>query len=187
MSKIDHSLFSAHEHALEEAFGVCPKCSSKLCLRHGKSGAFVGCSTYPACDFTKPLHETESSEIKVIDGSECPECGHTLSIKKGRYGLFIGCTHFPECHHIEPIKKEDDTKLDCPSCHQGHLVKRTNKYGKNFFACNNYPKCKYLLNHPPVQHTCPECDWPIMIKKSHHGEDVLQCPQRNCGHTIPTA
>ena len=110
MSKIDHSLFSAHEHALEEAFGLCPLCEGKLRLKHGKSGKFIGCSQYPECEYTKPLHETETTELKKIEGSHCPECEAQLAIKKGRYGLFIGCTNFPECHHIEPIKKEDDTR-----------------------------------------------------------------------------
>ena len=180
MSKIDHSLFSAHEHALEEAFGLCPECGAKLHLKHGKSGKFIGCSQYPNCSYTKPLHETETTELKKIEGSHCPECDSQLAIKKGRYGLFIGCSNFPECHHIEPIKKESDTKLTCPLCKEGHLVKRTNKYGKNFFACSEFPSCKYAVNHPPVNKTCPKCSWPIMTEKTTHQSKVLQCPQRTC-------
>ncbi|MBU5445169.1 MULTISPECIES: topoisomerase DNA-binding C4 zinc finger domain-containing protein [unclassified Paenibacillus] len=33
--------------------GVCPKCSSPLVQRRGKNGAFIGCSGYPKCRFTK--------------------------------------------------------------------------------------------------------------------------------------
>lgn len=33
MSKIDHSLFSAHEHALEDAFGDCPDCGKPLHIK----------------------------------------------------------------------------------------------------------------------------------------------------------
>lgn len=185
MSKIDHSLFSAHEHALEEAFGVCPLCEAKLQMRHSKSGAFIGCSRYPECDFSKSLHETQSSEIKQIEGSICPECSAPLSIKRGRYGLFIGCSNFPECHHIESLKQQDDTKLSCPSCDGGHLVKRANKFGKNFYACSEYPKCKYAVNHQPVSKSCPECNWSIMLERKTAGGKSLQCPQRNCGHKIP--
>ena len=32
--------------------GICPKCGGKLVLRHGKYGAFYGCSNYPDCRFT---------------------------------------------------------------------------------------------------------------------------------------
>lgn len=35
--------------------GICPRCHSKLVVRHGKNGDFVGCSNYPKCRFTKPL------------------------------------------------------------------------------------------------------------------------------------
>lgn len=185
MSKIDHSLFSAHEHALEEAFGTCPHCEAKLKMRHGKAGAFIGCSRYPECDFSKPLHETQSSEIKQIAGSVCPECSALLSIKKGRYGLFIGCTNFPNCHHIESLKQHDDTKMACPVCQQGHLIKRANKFGKSFYACSEYPKCKYALNHLPVDKACPECAWPIMQERHSAHDKYLQCPQKACACKLP--
>lgn len=34
---------------------VCPKCGSELVRRRGKYGAFLGCSTYPDCDYTEKL------------------------------------------------------------------------------------------------------------------------------------
>ena len=33
---------------------LCPKCGAELHLRKGKKGLFLGCSTYPACDYLKP-------------------------------------------------------------------------------------------------------------------------------------
>ncbi len=35
------------------ALQVCPKCGGALRVRHGSRGAFVGCSTWPACTYTK--------------------------------------------------------------------------------------------------------------------------------------
>lgn len=187
MSKIDHSLFTASEHALEEAFGVCPECGEKLRIRNSKNGRFVGCSAYPECDYSKPLHDVETQQIKIIEGSQCPQCQSELAIKKGRYGLFIGCTNFPECHHIAKISQQSDTKLTCPSCNKGHLIERTNKYGKRFFACNRYPDCKYLLNDKPVAHECPKCQWPVMVVKSSGDKTVLKCPQKQCGEKVITS
>jgi len=184
VSKIDHSLFTANEHALEQAFGLCPKCDAQLQLRRGKAGAFVGCSQYPQCDFSKPLHATETAEIKVIEGSHCPQCASQLVIKKGRYGLFIGCSNFPECHHIESTKQQDDVKVDCPACESGQLLKRANKFGKNFYPCNSYPKCKYALNMPPIAHPCPQCEWPLMQEKTSANGIIWQCPQRQCMHKM---
>jgi restriction system protein len=35
------------------AVRMCPKCGGKLIERRGKYGPFVGCSTYPACEYTE--------------------------------------------------------------------------------------------------------------------------------------
>lgn len=178
MSKIDQSLFSIS--ASEQAFGPCPKCGTKLNIRRSKTGAFIGCSNYPECDFTKSLHEYESPEIKTIEGSSCPSCQSQLVIKKGRFGLFIGCGDFPKCDYIESSDSGEDTQLECPLCRKGHINKRTNKFGKSFYACDNYPKCKYLLNLPPISYPCPECYWPIMQQKKGSVEVELLCPQKHC-------
>ena len=177
MSKIDHSLFSAHENAMEQQYGQSPDCGKDLHVRNSKNGPFIGCSGYPECHYAKPLHDTQTTVLKVIEDSHCPECGSTMAIKKGRYGMFIGCTNFPECHHIEGTKAQQDTLVDCPKCKEGHLIDRTNKYGKRFFACNRYPQCRYVVNFAPVPEPCPACGWAIMVDK----KGQLVCPQPLCG------
>lgn len=34
---------------------ICPKCGAELVRRNGKYGPFLGCSTYPKCDYTEKL------------------------------------------------------------------------------------------------------------------------------------
>ncbi|WP_265448576.1 topoisomerase DNA-binding C4 zinc finger domain-containing protein, partial [Aeromonas salmonicida] len=53
MSKIDHHLFSAHEHGFERE--PCPQCGAELVIRQGKHGPFLGCSAYPSCDYIRSL------------------------------------------------------------------------------------------------------------------------------------
>lgn len=101
-----------------------------------------------------------------------------MAIKKGRYGMFIGCTNFPACHHIENAKPQTDTSVTCPKCQKGHLLDRTNKYGKRFFACNRYPECRYVVNFAPVEKTCSDCGWAILVEK----KGSLVCPQPLCGY-----
>lgn len=36
------------------ALGACPQCGKALVARRGKFGAFIGCSAYPKCRFTRP-------------------------------------------------------------------------------------------------------------------------------------
>lgn len=185
MSKIDNSLFSVNKGALKDAYGDCPDCGGELSIKHSKNGPFVGCLNYPTCEYKRALNSLPETEVvKTIEGSKCPQCSASLVIKKGRYGLFIGCEKFPECGYHEPINKADDTHLTCPSCNKGHLVARTNKFGKSFYACDAYPKCRYIVNHTPVKQDCPECQWPIMVEKKVGGKQILECPQRRCGHRL---
>ncbi|MDF2179758.1 topoisomerase DNA-binding C4 zinc finger domain-containing protein [Aliiglaciecola sp. CAU 1673] len=184
MSKIDHSLFSADEHALQHAYGDCPECSAKLQIRSGRSGPFLGCSRYPECHFSKPLHEFEYTQVKEIEGSQCPQCGAPLAVKKGRFGLFIGCTNFPQCHHIEKLNRPGEALLACPACKKGQLHKRSNRYGKSFYACDQYPDCRYVLNFEPVPQPCPCCGWPLMVSRTSASGPFLQCPQRECQHKV---
>lgn len=182
MSKIDHSLFSTHEHALEKEYEVCPECGSEVVIRHGKSGPFLGCASYPQCDYTRALVEHDATFIKVLEGSSCPQCESELAVKNGRYGMFIGCTNFPECHFIAHDSEPEESLPNCPECQKGTLTKRSNKSGKTFYSCNAYPKCKYILNHHPIAQTCQACGWQVMIEKKTAQGTVLQCPQKSCGH-----
>lgn len=184
MSKIDHSLFNANQHALEKEYEVCPQCGCELVMRHSKNGPFLGCAAYPKCDFIRPLHQHDTAVLKVLDDNLCPECDSPLAVKNGRFGMFIGCTNFPQCHYIADQKQQqpEQNLVTCPKCHDGRLTKRSNKYGKTFYSCDAYPKCKYSLNYEPVAHACPQCDWPVMVKRNLAGGPVLQCPQKSCGH-----
>lgn len=185
MSKIDHSLFAAQQHALEKEHEACPKCGSELVIRNSKTGPFLGCSSYPQCDYIRSLHHHDTSTIKVLDDTPCPECGHALAVKNGRFGMFIGCTNYPECHHIADMKAEQEKPAElpqCPQCKKGHLVKRASKSGKSFYSCDSYPKCKYSLNYEPVDTPCEACGWPVMVKRNMAQGAVLQCPQKSCAH-----
>lgn len=184
MSSSDKPLFTQHEHALEHAYEDCPECGGKLTLKNSKSGPFIGCTQYPSCDYTRPLVEHTQVEDQVLPGTECPECGSELAVKQGRYGMFIGCTNFPQCHHIEHEEPQAQSEVDCPSCGKGKLQERQSRYGKTFYACDSYPKCKYAVNHLPVEETCPDCGWPIMVKRSMASGEVLMCPQKKCGCKI---
>jgi len=186
MSKIDSSLFSAHEHALEKEYELCPECGSELSVRHSKHGSFIGCNNYPNCQYIRPLVQHEAMEAQVIQGSKCPECGHELAVKSGRFGIFIGCTQYPQCHHIErPDHSDEAETVPCPQCKQGTLEHRTNRYGKGFYACSCYPKCKFLVNYPPVAETCPDCGFGILVQRKGSAGSRLECPNKPCKFKRP--
>ncbi len=185
-SKIDHTLFSAHEHALEHE--PCPQCQGELALKHGKHGPFLGCTQYPSCDYIRPLHQNDGHIVKAL-GVACPECQHELVLRQGRYGMFVGCSDYPNCHHIESInapeeKQEESEKLVCPECNTGHITERNNRFGKTFYACDNYPKCKFAVNLKPVAGTCEACGFGLLVEKKLASGPRIQCASRKCQHVV---
>ncbi|WP_371187397.1 topoisomerase DNA-binding C4 zinc finger domain-containing protein [Thalassotalea maritima] len=182
MSKDSKPLFSQHEHALEKEYGVCPECGGELHIRNSKSGAFLGCGNYPNCRYSRPLVEQEKFEQQVLAGTECPLCGTELAVKQGRYGLFIGCTNFPQCHHIEHEQQQQLDDIECPQCQSGHLQEKHSRYGKTFYACDNYPKCKYAVNYEPVAGTCEQCGFSLLLKRHMAAGEKLQCASKKCCH-----
>ncbi len=172
--------------ALDEA---CPKCGKPLTVRLGRRGRFIGCSGYPECDYTRNVDEGDSAEkepMQLIEGRQCPDCGAPLAVRSGRYGKFIGCSAYPQCRHIEPLEKPQDTQVQCPECKQGTLLQRKSRYGKLFYSCSNYPKCKYAVWNPPLAEPCPQCHWPILTLKTTKRRGMEKvCPQKECQYTEP--
>ena len=71
---------------------TCPSCGEgRLSLKVGKFGAFVGCSNYPDCRFTRQLAET-GDKAALADGKvlgKDPETGLDVSVRTGRFGPYI--------------------------------------------------------------------------------------------------
>ena len=91
----------------DRIIGTCRKCDSDLIIRKSKKGSrFIGCSSYPKCDFTLPL--PKSGQIVVTD-KQCKEHGlyFIRIINKGKRPWDIGCPH---CNYIEWQKKLDEEK-----------------------------------------------------------------------------
>ncbi|TAN60765.1 MAG: type I DNA topoisomerase [Magnetospirillum sp.] len=74
---------------------VCPTCNAgRLSLKLGKFGAFIGCSVYPECRFTRPLTsgetagDEETREGPKELGNE-PATGLPVTLRKGPYGHYV--------------------------------------------------------------------------------------------------
>jgi len=71
---------------------ACPSCGEgQLSLKVGKFGAFVGCSNYPDCRFTRQLAET-GDKAALADGKVLgtdPETGFDVTVRTGRFGPYI--------------------------------------------------------------------------------------------------
>ncbi len=71
---------------------LCPSCGSgRQSLKLGRFGAFIGCSNYPSCRFTRPLGlegESEGAAAETVLGID-PQSGCKIALKKGPYGQYV--------------------------------------------------------------------------------------------------
>ncbi len=75
---------------------ICPRCGKgKLGLRLSKFGAFIGCSEYPECKYTRPLLTPEEGDTQGQEepfqrqlGTD-PQTGFAVVVKKGPYGFYV--------------------------------------------------------------------------------------------------
>ncbi len=84
----------------------CPLChEGRLSLKLGRYGAFVGCSNYPECKYTRQLgsEDVGDGEAQQADGptilGKNPENGEDVVLKIGRFGPYV------ECKHSEELKR----------------------------------------------------------------------------------
>ena len=67
----------------------CPNCGTgRLNLKAGKFGAFVGCSNYPECRYTRQLAADSEATADRSLGQD-PETGRDVWVKAGRFGPYI--------------------------------------------------------------------------------------------------
>lgn len=165
----------------------CPECGGQLSIRLGRNGRFVGCTHYPQCKYTRNLGATtEQPVLEIVEGRQCPKCQAPLVVKTGRYGKFLGCSAYPACRHIEPLEKPMDTGVVCPECGRGTLIKRKSRFGKLFYSCSTYPNCGYAVWNPPIQESCPNCQWPLLTLKTTKRRGMEKvCPRKDCSYTAP--
>jgi DNA topoisomerase-1 len=142
---------------------TCEKCGSPMVQRMGKRGPFLGCSGYPKCKNIVEM-DAEGKPVKPIDtGISCEKCGSPMVVKKSFRGPFLGCSAYPGCRSTKQLPPELKEKLkkdmpaaaakpkavaidappdiQCPEC-GGPMKLRPGRWGKYFFGCNKYPKCK---------------------------------------------
>ena len=162
------------ELTTEQTDLTCPQCGKPVIIRFGRHGKFFGCSGYPDCKYTAPISEEEKRAAETAPtGKMCPECGKELVLKRGRYGVFLGCSGYPDCKHTERI--ENKLGIRCPKCGTGDIVERRSKRGRNFYGCNRYPECDFVLWNKPTGETCPICKSPLVYRKNE-----IICSNKEC-------
>ncbi len=75
---------------------LCPACrNGRLGLKLGRYGSFIGCSNYPACQYTRRFGidtgaeggETLKEGVRALGVH--PETGEEITVRRGPYGLYV--------------------------------------------------------------------------------------------------
>ena len=105
---------------------ACENCGAPMAVKHGRFGAFLGCTKFPECRTTRPL-------VKEV-GVACPLCEKPVVERKTKTGrLFYGCSDYPSCTFISWNKPTGEL---CPVC-GAFLVEKKLKNQPAVAECSN--------------------------------------------------
>ncbi len=99
---------------------ACPSCGTgQLSLKLGKFGAFIGCSNYPECKFTRTLTNTsadgdangERAGVGIL--GQDPATGNEITLRDGRFGAYVqqGDGEKPKPKRVSLPKNIDSREL----------------------------------------------------------------------------
>jgi DNA topoisomerase-1 len=154
----------------------CKLCSSgELSLKNSfRGGAFIGCSNYPECKFTRPLSKAKAAaqynlaEPKLLGQNDK---GKDIYLKNGRFGPYL---------QYEKEKEELETKKK-----KGRKKKNENEHLKNVSIPKgidvdsvDLDKAKYLCSLPKVLGQHPENKQDITLNSGRFGP-YLKCENKS--------
>ena len=158
----------------------CKLCANGLLsLKNSfRGGAFIGCSNYPECKFTRPLskakaaQQSQLAEPKLIGKHEN---GNDMYLKVGRFGPYIQYEIIPEVVN-EEVKKTKKIK------------KKKEKENNNFKNVSipkgisiesiNLDKAKFLCSLPKSLGVNPENQKEIFLNSGRFGP-YLKCENKS--------
>jgi DNA topoisomerase-1 len=68
----------------------CPQCGNgQLSLKVGRFGAFIGCSNYPECSYTRQMTPGAAGQQATKVLGQDPETGLDVTVRGGRFGTYL--------------------------------------------------------------------------------------------------
>lgn len=89
---LEHHFFPAREDGKDPR--LCPACNKgQLAIKAGRTGAFIGCSDYPECSYTRPLSAGNGHGDIAISGPQelgaDPATGQMITLRQGPFGPYV--------------------------------------------------------------------------------------------------
>jgi DNA topoisomerase-1 len=109
---------------------LCPACNTgRLGLKLGRHGSFIGCSNYPACQYTRRLavNAGEDGEETLKEGMRVlgrdPTTGEDITVRRGPYGLYVQQGEPPPASPDDKkAKKEKPKRMSLPRGVDGETI-----------------------------------------------------------------
>ena len=163
----------------------CEKCGQSMVIKPSRYGKFLACTGFPNCRNTKQINEDGVKKESPYGGSpegrepemtdlKCEKCGAKMLIRQGKFGKFYACSAFPKCRNTKAL--DQDTGVVCPQCGHGKIVAKKTKSRKTFYACDQYPNCKFALWSRPTGEKCEKCG-SLMVNA---GKGEAKCSNKEC-------
>ena len=160
----------------------CQLCSSgTLSLKNSfRGGAFIGCSNYPECKFTRPLSKAKAAaqsqlaEPKFIGKHEN---GNDIYLKNGRFGPYLQYEKILEDIEIEKAtKKKKKTKKLKPDVNE--LLKNVSIPKGLELESIDLEKAQFLCSLPKSLGINPDNQKEIMLNTGRFGP-YLKCENKS--------
>ena len=153
----------------------CQLCSSgELSLKNSfRGGAFIGCSNFPECKFTRPLSKSKAAEQSTLIEPKLigkNENGKNIYLKNGRFGPYLQYEKEPEGEIKSKKKSKTKNKDD-------NLKNVSIPKGLELESIN-LDKAKFLCSLPISLGKNPENDKDITVHVGRFGP-YLKCENKS--------
>ena len=158
----------------------CKLCSNgSLSLKNSfRGGAFIGCSNYPECKFTRPLskakaaQQSQLAEPKLIGKHEN---GNDMYLKIGRFGPYVQYEIIPEINH-DKVKKTKKNKKKKEK--ENNNLKNVSIPKGISIESVDLDKAKFLCSLPKSLGINPENQKEIFLNSGRFGP-YLKCENKS--------
>ena len=158
----------------------CQLCNNgTLSLKNSfRGGAFIGCSNYPECKFTRPLskikaaQQSQLAEPKLVGKHEN---GNDMYLKNGRFGPYIQYEVIPEVIEVDVKKKKKKKKKNIK---ENNNLKNVSIPKGISVESVDLDKAKFLCSLPKSLGVNPENQKEIFLNSGRFGP-YLKCENKS--------
>jgi DNA topoisomerase I len=134
IDRLEHDLSFHLFQGDDETTRVCPTCKTgRVSLKLSRFGAFLGCSNYPDCRYTRPISVNAEEAAAAApeepkDIGTDPDTKETITLRKGPYGYYLQWGDETTSSAQKPQKVSDDE--EAPAKGKKKAKKKSSKSAK---------------------------------------------------------